>query len=150
MLKKPLVGKKGRRKVGETTGRTEEWGESERCARAWLFSINSHVRLNTRRCVYHTRSLYWATYRSVPWCLHVDQQQRSLMLARGSLAINTCYIIVPMVDQNLSSSNFLVWYVLLTSKYSVLAIGPPYGYVIPTHICYQYSYILLQSNTLID
>ena len=31
-----------------------------------------------------------------------DQQQRSLMLARGHLA--TCYINVPMVVQNLSSS----------------------------------------------
>ena len=41
-------------------------------------------------------------------------------------------------------------YVLLNSNYSVLAIGPPYWYVIPPHICYQYSYILLQSNTYID
>ena len=32
----------------------------------------------------------------------------------------------------------------------VLASGPPYWYVIPPHICNQYSYILLQSNTYID
>ena len=91
----------------------------------------------------------WANS-NVSWCLRVDQQQRSLMLARRSLA--TCYIDVPMVDQNLSPSTFLVQYVRATvnSNYSVLAIGPIYWYVIPPHICYQYSYILLQSNTYVD
>ena len=51
-------------------------------------------------------SLYLSANSNVTRCLRVDQQQRSLMLARGSLA--TCYIDVPMVDRNLSSSSFLV------------------------------------------
>ena len=51
-------------------------------------------------------SLYLSTNSNVPKCLRVDQQQRSLMLARGSLA--TCYINVLIVDQNLSSINVLV------------------------------------------
>ena len=46
------------------------------------------------------------------------------MLARESLA--TCDINVPMVYQNLSSSNLYDTYALLNSNYSVLAIGPPY------------------------
>ena len=50
--------------------------------------------------------LYLSTNSVAPRCLRVDQQQRSLMLARGSLA--TCYINVPMVDQNISSSSFHV------------------------------------------
>ena len=41
-------------------------------------------------------------------------------------------------------------YVLRISNYSVLAIGPPYWYVIPPRICYQYSYILPQSSAWID
>ena len=69
-------------------------------------SINSHLR--RRRCVLRVVVL-------------IDQQEHSLMLARGSLA--TCYINVPMVDQNLSSSsNFLVWYVRATGK-RLLCLG---------------------------
>ena len=50
----------------------------------------------------------------------IDQQQRSWMLVRGPTAnvlmlargsLNVSYIKVPKVDQNLSSSNFLAWYV---------------------------------------
>ena len=51
-------------------------------------------------------SLYLSTNSNVPRRLRVDQQQRSLMLALGSLA--TRYINVTLVDQNLSSGNFLV------------------------------------------
>ena len=72
-------------------------------------------------------SLYLSTNSTVPRCLRVDQQQRPLMLARGSLA--TCFINVPMVDQNLSLPVIFLYdtYVLvLNSNYSVLAIGPPY------------------------
>ena len=42
------------------------------------------------------------------------------MLARGSLA--TYHINVPMVDQNLSSSNFLVLYVR-AAQYQLLCLG---------------------------
>ena len=82
MLNKPLVGKKGTRR-----GRNK----SERCVRAQPSSINSD--LPRRRYV-------------LPVVVLIGQQQRSLTLARGSLA--TCHINDPMVDQNLSSSNFLV------------------------------------------
>ena len=56
--------------------------KSERCVRAQPSSINLHLR--RRR---HVR--YLPTYINVPRCLRVDQQQLSLMPARGSFA--TCY-----------------------------------------------------------
>ena len=124
----------------------QEWAM---CAGTQPSSINSHLR--RRRCV--LRVVVLITNSNAPWCLRVDQQQRSLMLACGTLA--TCYINVPMVDQNLSLPVIFLYdtYVLvLNSNYSVLAIGPLYWYVIPPHICYvsissRISYILLQSNT---
>ena len=42
------------------------------------------------------------------------------------------------------------WYWIRSSNYAVLALGPPYWYIIPPHICYPYAYILLRINTWID
>ena len=91
MLNQPLVGKKGRRRGSNKVVSDVYWHNP----------INSHLR--PQRCV--LRVVVLIDHNSnVPACVRVDEQQRSLMLARGSLA--TCYINVPMVDQT-SSSNVL-------------------------------------------
>ena len=61
------------------------------------------------------------------------------MLARGSLA--TCHINVPMVDQNLSSSNFIVLYVRATEHQSLclghwaaLLIRNPAAYLLSVYV----------------
>ena len=93
-----------------------------------------------------------STNSNVPRC--VDQQQRSLMLARGSLA--TCYINDTMVDQNLSSSNLYDTYseyiraterqLLCLGNWTALLIRNAAAYLLSvpgmyTSICYLYEVI---------
>ena len=78
------------------------------------------------------------------------------MLARGPTAtfLDACaWKLIYVPYQYPDGRPKLFWYdtyVLRNCNCSVLTIGPPYRYVIPPHICYQYSYILIQSNMCID
>ena len=100
-------------------GREAELEENERYARARLFSINSHLRLYIRWCMYPTPSLYWATYRDIPWCLLVEAY-----LFRTNAMIRWM------------TSNIILVTCLEVGVATVLFIGSSYWYVISPHISY--------------
>ena len=96
----------GRKKIGRGGGRNK----SERCVRAQPFSISSHL---------------WRR-----WCVlgvveHIEQQLRSLTPANGRCA--TSYSNVPLMNQTLSSRNFIVrtwWWIVTTDLINRMVRSP--------------------------